>query len=111
LKASCVPWLYALVPGWWRVYKEAHPDATPPAGYSWLNDPESPRHPTARLLRPCRKVRGRGQPMSDRAALLVLDLAAETGALADYIALHELAVHTRGITFVAAKVSARCDNA
>ncbi|MFO1311566.1 MAG: hypothetical protein U1F41_05805 [Burkholderiales bacterium] len=43
--------------------------------------------------------------MSDRAAILVLELAAEVGALSAFVALHEIAEHTSGRAFVAAELA------
>jgi len=42
---------YALLPERWLAWKDEHPDAAPPAGYEWLNDPASPWHPPAWLVR------------------------------------------------------------
>lgn len=59
---SSVPWLaliypdYVLLPERWQIWKSAHPDARPPAGYEWLDDPTSPRHPPEWLLKEARKI-------------------------------------------------------
>lgn len=39
-----------LLSGWWQTWLAEHPGARPPAGYEWLNDPASPRHPTPLML-------------------------------------------------------------
>ncbi len=64
---SGVPWLalifpdHELLPERWLIWKEAHPDARPPAGYEWLDDPSSPMHPPAWLLAEARKCANRGK--------------------------------------------------
>lgn len=53
---SSAPWLaliypdYVLLPERWQIWKEAHPDARAPAGYEWLDDPNSPRQPPEGLV-------------------------------------------------------------
>ena len=60
-RTPATPWLvlgfpgYALVVDWWQVWKEQHPEARPPAGYEWLEDPTSKRHPSEWLLELARK--------------------------------------------------------
>ena len=41
---------YCLLSGWWQTWLAEHPGARPPAGFAWLNDPTSPRHPTPLML-------------------------------------------------------------
>lgn len=39
-----------LLPGWWEVWKQAHPDAVPREGYEWLNDPHAPEQPRPEVV-------------------------------------------------------------
>jgi len=65
---SKVPWSalvfpdYVLLPERWEIWKAAHPDAKPPAGYEWLNDPNSEgyRQPDW-LLEQARRCANRGR--------------------------------------------------
>jgi hypothetical protein len=61
---DAVPWsadLYpdhVLLPERWRAWKREHPDARPPRGWAWLDDPESPLQPGAeRVWRARRMIR------------------------------------------------------
>lgn len=51
-RTSETPWLAMIYPHGdllsmrWEAWKEAHPTASPPAGYEWLEDPDSLRHPS-----------------------------------------------------------------
>jgi hypothetical protein len=40
----------------WRSFAAEHPDARPPAGYEWLDDPSDPRQSTAEQIREARKL-------------------------------------------------------
>lgn len=59
---SEVPWLalivpdVALLPERWQAWKDEHPDAVPPAGFEWLDDPTSKRHPTPETVAQARKM-------------------------------------------------------
>jgi hypothetical protein len=48
-----------LLPERWRAWKRQHPGSVPPAGWEWLNDPSSPRQPTAERLAQARKMLAR----------------------------------------------------
>lgn len=52
---------FALLPERWRAWKAEHPKATPPAGYTWLDDPASPQHPPAWLLEQAHACANRGR--------------------------------------------------
>lgn len=62
---SSVPWLaliwpdYALLGERWLIWKAVHPDARPPLGWEWLDDPKSARHPPAWLLEQAHKCASR----------------------------------------------------
>lgn len=59
---SSVPWSalifpdYALLPARWLIWRAEHPDASPPVGHEWLDDPASPRHPTAELVTQAERI-------------------------------------------------------
>jgi hypothetical protein len=52
---------YVLLPERWVMWKEAHPDAKPPAGYEWIADPNSSQHPPAWLLAEARRCANRSR--------------------------------------------------
>ena len=58
---SHVPWLAMIYPHGdllserWQAWKSRHPKATPPAGYDWLDDPKSTRHPSPAIVERARK--------------------------------------------------------
>lgn len=64
---SSVPWAalvfpdYALLPERWLLWKAAHPDARPPAGFEWLDNPKSDHHPPAWLVTEAQKCARRGK--------------------------------------------------
>ena len=58
---SLVPWAALIYPDGdllserWQAWKEEHPDATPPAGFEWLDDPKSPRHKSPHIVKRARE--------------------------------------------------------
>lgn len=59
---SSIPWSalaypdHVVLPERWAAWKAENPGASPPAGFEWLDDPTSKRHPSAWLLEEARKV-------------------------------------------------------
>jgi len=52
---------YALLPERWAAWKREHPDAHPPIGYAWLDDPNARQQPPSWLVSEARKCARRGK--------------------------------------------------
>lgn len=61
------PWDALIVPDCgllgerWRAYRAEHPKAKPPAGWEWLDDPLSPRQPSAERIAEARAMMTKGR--------------------------------------------------
>lgn len=60
--ATRTPWDALVYPDYvvlgerWQAWKAENPNAAPPAGWEWLDDPASPRHPPEWMLGPARDL-------------------------------------------------------
>lgn len=57
-----LPYECDLLPARWRSWKKQHPKATPPEGFSWLDDPADRRHPSEAEVREARRLLKRDLP-------------------------------------------------
>ena len=56
-----LPYETELLPSRWRAWKRDHPNAVPPPGYEWLDDPADPRHPSEAEVREARRLLARAK--------------------------------------------------
>jgi hypothetical protein len=62
---SSIPWSALIVPDWallperWEAWREQHPDASPPEGFEWLDDPTSKAQPRPEYIVEARKMMAR----------------------------------------------------